>query len=79
MIQLKYGDALQKIVNTEGYLKLRKIEEEVICSREYRSSVIATGGSAVYSDKAMSYLKEQSIAVFLNVSFDEIKKLLKYI
>lgn len=74
LIQLKYGDALQEIVNTEGYLALRGIEEEVICGLERERHVIATGGSAVYSDKAMVHLQRTSVIVFLNVSFEEIQR-----
>lgn len=74
LIQVKYGDALQQIVNGEGYLKLRKIEEEVICSTSYGSHVIATGGSAVYSEKAMAHLRRDATIIFLNVSFPEIQK-----
>ena len=36
--------------------------------------VIATGGSAVYSDKAMSHLKEISTILFLEVSFEELNR-----
>lgn len=72
LIQVQYGDALQEIVNTKGYLELRKIEESVICSIDHLSYIIATGGSAVYSDKAMKHLKKTSKVVFLDVPFDEI-------
>jgi shikimate kinase len=74
LIQRKYGEALQRIVNTEGYLKLRDIEEEVICSIAPSEHVIATGGSAVYSEKAMVHLKKRSVVVFLNVTFEEINR-----
>ncbi len=74
LIQRKYGDALQQIVNKEGYLKLRTIEEEVICATVRSEHVIATGGSAVYSEKAMEHLKKSGLVVFLNVSFEEITR-----
>jgi shikimate kinase len=74
LIQLQYGDALQRIVNTEGYLALRIIEEKVICATHRQAHVIATGGSAVYSAKAMAHLKKNAIVVFLDVAFAEIEK-----
>ena len=49
LIQLSTGRSLQEIVDTEGPLALRKIEEEVILTLRGRHHVIATGGSAVYS------------------------------
>lgn len=74
LIQLKFGDALQEIVDTEGYLALRGIEEEVICGMSRDRHVIATGGSAVYSEKAMLHLRDSSVVVFLNVDFKEIQR-----
>jgi shikimate kinase len=74
LIQTRQGDALQKILDSQGYLALRAIEEKVILSMNCTHQVIATGGSAVYSEPAMEYLKKTSIAVFLDVNLDEIKK-----
>ena len=36
--------------------------------------VIATGGSAVYSEKAMTHLKRISTIIFLEAGFDVIQK-----
>ncbi len=74
LIQTKYGDSLQDILNTKGYLELRKVEEEVICSLVCQNHIIATGGSAVYSSDAMEHLRKNSIIVFLEVKLSEIKK-----
>ena len=49
LIQKEQGRSLQDIVDRDGYLKLREIEEKTILRLECRSHVIATGGSAVYS------------------------------
>ena len=37
------------------------------------NSVIATGGSAVYGDKAMEHLREISTVVYLRLSYEEIE------
>ncbi len=74
LIQTKYGDSLQDILNTKGYLELRKVEEEVICSMECQNHIIATGGSAVYSSAAMKHLRKSSVIIFLEVKMLEIKK-----
>jgi len=68
LIQTSQGRSLQDIVDTSGHLALRAIEEEVILGLAVRHSVIATGGSAVYSPAAMAHLKKDGIAVFLNVT-----------
>jgi len=68
LIQTAQGRSLQDIVDTSGHLALRAIEEEVILGLAVRRSIIATGGSAVYSPAAMAHLKKDGIAVFLNVT-----------
>ncbi len=73
LIQAQDGRSLQDIVDREGYLALRAIEERVILGLDYRNYVIATGGSAVYSDAAMTHLKKDGIVVFLDVCLDTIK------
>lgn len=67
LIQKEEGRSLQDIVDRDGYLKLRELEEKTILKLECRSHIIATGGSAVYSLAAMTHLKTDGITVFLNV------------
>jgi shikimate kinase len=67
LIQKRSGRALQEIVDDLGYLQLREIEEETILSLDVADAVIATGGSAVYSDKAMRHLQMNGCTVFLHV------------
>ena len=74
IIQSRYGCALCDIIEKEGTDAFLKIENDIICSERYRSSVVATGGSAVYGEEAMAHLKADGIAVYLEISLDEIKK-----
>jgi shikimate kinase len=67
LIQTGQKRTLQDIVDTDGYEILRQIEENVLLGLTVHNCVIATGGSAVYSDRAMTHLKSDGIAVFLNV------------
>lgn len=67
VIQMGEGRSLQEIVDAEGHMALRRIEENVICRLDCRRHVIATGGSVVYSRAAMDHLKENGIVVFLDV------------
>lgn len=67
LIQASERRPLQDIVDSEGYLELRRIEEEVLLQVSVTNHVIATGGSAVYSDRAMAHLKADGIAVFLDL------------
>ena len=72
LIQLEEGRTLQEILDTEGHLGFQKIEERVLLSHHYSKHIIATGGSAVYSEAAMQHLKSNGIAVFLQVALDEL-------
>ena len=72
LIQVHRRKSLQEIIDESGFLMLRKIEEEEILRINVEYHVIATGGSAVYSPKAISYLREISTIVFLAVDFDII-------
>jgi len=67
LIQISQGRFLQDIVDTDGYMALRKIEEEIILGLHCDHHVIATGGSVVYSPAAMEHLKSNGIVVFLDV------------
>jgi shikimate kinase len=67
LIQTSQGRSLQDIVDTDGYAVLRKIEEDILLGLSIKNHVIATGGSAVYSDRAMTHLKSEGVLIFLDV------------
>ncbi len=74
LLQKEQGRSLQDIVDRDGYLKLREIEEKTILKLERRRHVIATGGSAVYSHAAMMHLKSSGIVVLLEVDLQTLEK-----
>jgi shikimate kinase len=65
LIQTRFAMTLQDIVDKHGYLKLRQIEEDEILRMNVQDSVIATGGSAVYSETAMRHLKKNGTIIYL--------------
>ena len=73
LIQLSQGQSLQDIVDTAGYMALRKIEDKELLNLNVHNHVIATGGSAVYSHSAMKHLKSDGIIVFLNVDLPTLE------
>jgi shikimate kinase len=73
-IQVREGRILQDIVDAEGYLKLREIEESVLLALDARDRVVATGGSAVYSERAIRHLAAQSVIVYLDVPLEELRR-----
>ena len=74
LIQINQGKSLQQILDESGHLALRAIEEEEICRLNVNRHVIATGGSAAYSERAMAHLGSMSTIIFLEVSFEEITR-----
>lgn len=73
LIQSHTDRSLQDIVDKDSHLALRRIEEEVILQLNLSNHVIATGGSAVYSPAAMTHLKSNGVAVFLDVDIDTLQ------
>lgn len=73
LIQLREKRSLQDIVDSDGYMVLREIEEDVLCNIDCFNHVVATGGSAAYSDKAMKHLKKNGVIIFLNASLETLK------
>jgi shikimate kinase len=74
LIQINQQKPLQEIINDSDHLNLRKIEEIEILKINIEKHVIATGGSAVYSEKAMTHLLNLSTVIFLKADYKEIKK-----
>jgi shikimate kinase len=72
LIEEQYGKSLQKILDDEGYVKLREIENLVLKDLHLDKTILSTGGSAVYSDEAMKHIKQNSKVIFLEVPFDKI-------
>jgi shikimate kinase len=73
LIQTAAGRTLQEIVDREGYRALRELEEEVLLRIDVKETVIATGGSAVYSKPAMGHLSSTGIVVFLDADLATLR------
>lgn len=65
LIQSRERRRLQNILDAEGTSAFRAMEERHILSLDCHGHVIATGGSVVYSDRAMAHLKAAGIVVHL--------------
>ena len=79
VIQLRENALLAEIIKDKGVEGFMKSEEEAILSVDENNTVIATGGSAVYGEKAMEHLKENGTVIYLKVEKDELFKRLKNI
>lgn len=74
LIQSQCDKTLQKIIDACGPDGFIEVENEVLCTLSADQSVIATGGSAVYSDEAMKHLSSIGTVVYLQVSLKELEK-----
>jgi shikimate kinase len=74
LIQTTERRSLQDILDAEGHMRLRSIEERVLLGLNVANHVIATGGSAAYSAAAMEHLKEDGFVVFLDVDIRTLRE-----
>lgn len=72
LIQQKEGKTLQDIINEHGNEYFHQVEENVLLATEVRNFVVATGGSAIYFDRAMEHFKEHGKIVYIKVSLETI-------
>jgi len=74
LIQQKYKKFLWQIIEEEGLGAFKAKEAGVICALRRENTCIATGGSAVYSERAMRHLKQISKVVFIDLPCEEIER-----
>ena len=79
LIQEVENCKLQEIIDERGMQEFLRIEEKVLSEIEAENSIISTGGSAVYSDKAMKHLGNIGDVVYIKLSLDEIERRLNNI
>ena len=79
VIQQRENSRLSNIIEERGIDGFLECEEQAILSINAHNTVVATGGSAVYSDAAMKHLAEGSRIVYLKVPKPVLMKRLKNI
>ena len=79
LLQNLEGKRLQSIINENGIEYFNEAEERAILSLDIRGTVIATGGSVVYSEKAMAHLRSLGKIIYLRLSYDEMEGRIKNI
>lgn len=79
IIQKETGRKLSQIIEEDGLDGFLGIEEEVCCNVNVENTVIATGGSVVYGEKAMQHLKEISRVVYLEIDYETLEQRLHHV
>ena len=69
LLQAHLGCTLQEFIDSQGARSLIVEEGRVLSSVQAEDSVIATGGSAVYSAGGMEHLAEIGRIVYLQISY----------
>ncbi|MBQ3301475.1 MAG: shikimate kinase [Eggerthellaceae bacterium] len=72
VIQEQCDKTLQKIIDAMGPEGFIQVENAILCDLEAQNSVIATGGSAVYSNEAMIHLGEIGTIVYLEIAYESL-------
>lgn len=73
-IQAAQGRSLQEIIDSNGLAAFCRIEEDYATCIDLTNAVIATGGSVVYSERAMQSLTEHGVIVHLDLPVDRIEQ-----
>ena len=74
VIQNSCDKTLQKLIDACGPEGFIQVENQILSDLTAERSIIATGGSAVYSDEAMKHLSGIGRIVYLQISYDELKR-----
>ena len=70
LIQNREGRRLQQIIDEKGLDYFARAEEEAVLSLDIAGTVIATGGSVVYSPAAMEHLRRMGKVIYLHLEYE---------
>ena len=73
-IQALENRTLQSILDEKGKDDFCRMEQEQVMCIDIKNAVIATGGSVVYSQKAMNHLSSDGVIVHLDLDYRSIEK-----
>jgi shikimate kinase len=78
-VRIQAGErrTLPDILATEGRDGFRRIEEDAVLNLDCSDTVIATGGSVVYGERAMAHLQAFGMIVYLEAPLDVLGRRIK--
>ena len=74
LIQTQEKCRLQQIIDTQGLGNFRLIEEQVLLDLQMEHTVIATGGSVVYSEKGLKTLGDSGQQIYLQIALPTLQQ-----
>lgn len=73
LIHIHINTTLYEYILKHGHEAFLKLEEDIVCNAPLpEKCIVATGGSVIYSEKAMAYLKEHTTIVYLKDTAENI-------
>lgn len=73
LIQAREGASLPELIAARGAAGFLSLEERHVCDLRVANTVIATGGSVVYSERAMAHLEQLGTIVYLALPTDALE------
>lgn len=73
LLQCREQKKIQQILDEDGLEAFNQKEEDALCSIETDNTVIAPGGSAVYSEKSMEHLRQNAKVIYIETPLEEIR------
>lgn len=74
LIQSREGKLLHEIIEEQGVEGFWRTEESAGESIDVRRTVIATGGSAIYGERAMAHYRQIGTVVYLSLPLEGIRE-----
>ncbi|GAB6039106.1 homoserine kinase [Fundidesulfovibrio butyratiphilus] len=74
LIEATWGNGLQALMDEKGLKGFLALEEAVVTTMSVRRTVISTGGSVVYSRKAVNRLRGLGAVIHLDIELDTFLK-----
>jgi len=74
LIQVEARRRLQEIITSQGLAAFMALEQQVVCRLATQRTVVATGGSVIYSETAMAHLRQLGRLVYLDLPLDTLQQ-----
>lgn len=74
VLQRREGRKLRDLIAAKGIDAFLAAEEKAVLSIQAKHTVIATGGSVVYSEAAMKHLSEGAVVIYLKIELEELRR-----
>jgi shikimate kinase len=74
VLQARARCTLQELLQRDGTAAFRRLEQEAILALRCENTVLATGGSAIYGERAMAHLRRLGTIVHLFLPLDAVRE-----